>query len=454
MTRGAPRRILLVDADAFFVAVARLVDPEGAGRAERLIVGGAADGRGVVCSASYAVRRFGVRSGMPVRQAVRRCPDALCVPVPRAACAAKSREIAAVLARWAPVVQPSSIDEWYLDLGGTEALYAEPLAATAARIRDAVRAATGLGVSIGAGTSRLVAKVAVEVAKPGAGGSGVHAVAPGEEAEFLLRFDLPALPFVGPKLAARLARLGLRTVADARALSEEALGGLLGERTGRWLWRWVRGLDDAPVAPRAEAKSVSREETFAQDVHDDAALERELLRLAGRVGADLRGDGLRARTVTVKLRDADFVTRQAARTLPAPIEGDRAIAEVAGALLARLRRARRVPVRLVGIALSHFGEAAPPAQLALFDAAASGGAAADAAPAAVETERDRRLAHTLDAIRGRFGREAIGPAALLAPAASPPPRPGGPGRPGHAGRPPRAAGSEPGGRVPGSDDAG
>jgi DNA polymerase-4 len=219
------RRILLVDADAFFVAVARQVDPEGAGRAELLIVGGSAESRGVVCSASYAARRFGVRSGMPIRQAVRRCPAALCVPVPRAACARRSREIAAVLARWAPVVQASSIDEWYLDLGGTEALYGEPLAATARRIRAAVHAATGLGVSIGGGTSKLVAKLAVELGKPGAGGDGVHVVAPGEEGTFLRRFTLGELPMVGPKLTERLARLGLRTVDDALAHGEAGLVG-------------------------------------------------------------------------------------------------------------------------------------------------------------------------------------------------------------------------------------
>jgi DNA polymerase-4 len=400
---AAPRRILLVDADAFFVAVARQVDPEGAGRATLLIVGGSAQSRGVVCSASYEVRKYGVRSGMPISRAVRLCPAAVCVPVPRGACSEKSRAIAAVLARWTPVVQASSIDEWYLDLGGTEALYDEPLGATARRIREAVRAATGLSVSIGCGTSKLVAKVAVEVAKPGAGGDGVHAVPPGDEGEFMRRFALADLPFVGPRLAEKLARNGLRTVPDALPWDEEALVGLLGARTGRWLHAWVRGVDERPVAERAEQKSVSREDTFPRDLHDDAELERELLRLSERVAADLRGDGLRARTITVKVRDADFVTRQAARTLDAPVESDRAVAGVARELLRRLRKTRRVGVRLLGVALSGFDEADAPAELSLLPAA--GGPP-------VETERDRRLAHTLDAIRGRFGREVIGPAAL------------------------------------------
>ncbi len=138
------RRVLLADADAFFVAVARLVDPEGAGQAPLLIVGGRRGGRGVVCSASYEARKFGVRSAMPISRAVRLCPDAMCVPVPRKACAEKSREIRSVLERFAPIVEGASVDEWYLDVGGTEAVYGhEPLAATASRIRTAVTAVTG-----------------------------------------------------------------------------------------------------------------------------------------------------------------------------------------------------------------------------------------------------------------------------------------------------------------------
>src|SRR5678809_1243820 len=133
------RRILLADGDAFYVAVARMVDPGGAGKAPLLIVGGSRESRGVVCSASYETRKYGVRSAMPISRALRLCPDALCVPVPRKACSVKSHEIRAVLERFAPVVEGASIDEWYLDLGGTEGVYHEPLAESARRIRDAVR---------------------------------------------------------------------------------------------------------------------------------------------------------------------------------------------------------------------------------------------------------------------------------------------------------------------------
>jgi len=162
------RRILLADADAFFVAVARMVDPEGAGKAALLIVGGTRESRGVVCSASYEARRYGVRSAMPISRALRLCPAAMCVPVPRRACSGKSHEIREALERFAPIVESASIDEWYLDLGGTEGLYNhEALAATARRIRDSVAETTKLSVSIGGGTSKLVAKLAVERANLG-----------------------------------------------------------------------------------------------------------------------------------------------------------------------------------------------------------------------------------------------------------------------------------------------
>src|SRR6266852_3378715 len=162
-------RILLADADAFFVGVARLADPEGAGRAPLLIVGGSRDSRGVVCSASYETRKFGVRSAMPIARALRLCPNAMCVPVPFKACLVKSAEIRSLLHQFSPVVEGASIDEWYLDLTGTEGLYHhEPLATTAERIRSALRDATGLTLSIGGGTNKLIAKMAVDRAKPSA----------------------------------------------------------------------------------------------------------------------------------------------------------------------------------------------------------------------------------------------------------------------------------------------
>ena len=419
------RRILLVDADAFFVAVARQVDPEGAGKAALLIVGGRPGSRGVVCSASYECRAFGVRSAMPISRALKLCPEAMCVPVPRGACSSRSREIQAVLARFAPVVQASSIDEWYCDLGGTETLYGhESLAATAHRIRQAVFDATGLNVSIGGGTSRLIAKMAVEVAKPkpGTGADGVQCVPPGGEASFLSRFRLADLPMVGPRLTDKLARMGLETVQDAQAWSAEALVSRLGERAGSWLARRVRGVDDSIVSPRERQKQVSREDTFARDLDDDEVIERELLRLAVRVSADLRRQALRARTVTVKVKDRDFKSRTAQRTLANFIESEKSVVKAARPLLRHLRGKRRVPIRLLGIALSHFDddpEAAPlpAAQLGLFGVEAATPAAGSApAPAdPEESPRDRALTRALDRIRDRYGSGAILPARLVDP---------------------------------------
>jgi DNA polymerase-4 len=413
---STPRRILLVDADAFFVAVARQEDPDGAGRAKLLIVGGCPGSRGVVCSASYECRAYGVRSAMPIGRAIKLCPEALCVPVPRRACSRRSREIQAVLARFAPVVQASSIDEWYCDMGGTEAMYHhEPLAVTAERIRAAVHEATGLSVSIGGGTSKLVAKIAVERAKPkpGTGATGIHCVEPGEEAAFLAPFRLADLPMVGPRFASDLERIGLYTVADAQRTDRASLVSRLGERSGSWLYQRVRGIDESVVSSRDVQKQVSREDTFARDLHDEADIGRELLRLAVRVSADLREGSLRARTVTVKLRDSDFKTRSAQRTLTRPIESERSVIRVAAPLLRMLRARRRVGVRLLGIALSHFEDdpGPGPTQLALFAPEAPG-----PTDDPVESSKDRALTQALDRIRGRYGKGAILPASLVEPA--------------------------------------
>ena len=403
---GTPRRILLADADAFFVAVARLVDPEGAGKEPLLIVGGTRESRGVVCSASYETRKFGVRSAMPIARALRLCPNAMCVSVPRKACAEKSHEIRRVLEQFSPVVEGASIDEWYLDLGGTEALYHhEPLPATAQRIRGTILRDTGLSVSFGGGTSKLIAKLAVERAKPrpDTDATGVHVVAQDEEPAFLHTVALAEIPMIGPKFQERLARLGMRTVPDVLQYDLETLASWIGAREARWLHDRVRGIDDRDVAPRLEARSLSRDETFHADINDDAALARELLALVTRAASDLREDGLLARTITVRLRDHDFRTRSAARTLERGVMSDRVVLGVATQLLKRLRAARRVPARLLGVALSSLAEDETVDQLALFERERD---------ASVETEKDRAVVRAVDRVRAKFGRGAIVPGGL------------------------------------------
>lgn len=392
------RRILLVDCDQFFVQCARMADPEGAGRERLLLVGGSPEGRGVVTSASYETRRYGVRSGMPMARALRLCPQATVVPVPRELCVDRGRAVRASLERFTPVVEAASIDETYLDLTGTEALYGgEPLSVTAERIREVVHEETQIHVSVGGGTSKLIAKLAVERAKP----RGVHVVAPGGEAEFMRGLALREIPGVGPVFEETLRGIGLVTVEDALSRSVGELERRLGERRGRWLARRIRGVDDSPVEPHSPTKSVSREETFPEDLTEDAELEHELLALATRVGTDLREKGLRARTITVKLRDYDFRTRTASRTLPDPLETGRGVYTVALELLAKLRRDRRVGARLLGVGASHFGEGGT--QLGLFEGEG----------VTPETERDRKLARAVDDLRGRFGDGAVRPGGLV-----------------------------------------
>jgi DNA polymerase-4 len=394
------RRILLADADAFYVAVARAVDPDGAGKAALLIVGGSRESRGVVCSASYETRKFGVRSAMPIARALRLCPDAMCVPVPFKECIRKSAEIRTALQQYTPVVEGASIDEWYLDLTGTEGIYHhEPLIATAHRIRDSLREATGLTLSIGGGTNKLIAKMAVDRAKPSRGGEGILIVEPGSEQDFLRSCTLADIPLVGPKFQARLAAHGLTTVADALRYDLETLGTWMSKREAQWLWNRIHGTDSADVFHRTTNRGISRDETFSKDLTEDGDIERELLRLVTRAAADMRGDGLTARTVAVRLRDWDFKTRGAQRTLPEPVVSDRVILRVAHELLAKLRSARRVPARLVGVRLSGLKPIVAADQLEL-------------STTGQETERDRGLTRAIDRVRGKFGPKSILPGGL------------------------------------------
>ena len=393
-----PRRILLVDCDAFYVQVARLEDPEGAGKADLLLVGGSPRGRGVVTSASYGARRFGVRSAMPTAQALHLCPDAIVVGVPRRACSQKSREIRSCLERLAPVVQAASIDEFYLDLAGTERLFGEPLEATAHRIREAVLEATRISASVGGGSRRMIAKLASARAKPG----GVHIVPPGHEADFMRGLDLAEIPGVGPALVEALRVRGLVRIEDALGLKQEWLERWFGARRGHWLYRRMRGLDASRVDPREPRKSISSERTFFQDLNSDEDLDRVLLRLCRSVTHTLRKAGLRARTITVKLRDRDFKTRSRSQTVAEPLETDAATYRIARELLAELRSRRRTPARLLGVGLTKLGSGDDPVQIGLFEERDR-----------LEGHRERTLDHVVDGLRQRFGDRAVLPGRII-----------------------------------------
>ncbi len=395
---GQSRRILLVDCDAFFVQVARLEDPEGAGKVDLLLVGGSQTGRGVVTSASYGARRFGVRSAMPTAQALRLCPDAKVVGVPRRACSQKSREIKSCLETLAPVVQAASIDEFYLDLTGTERLLGESLEVTARRIRETVLEATGISVSIGGGTRRMIAKLASGRAKPG----GVRIVPTGQEAEFMKGLDLAEIPGVGPALLEALRKRGLVRIEEALEVQQAWLERWFGAPRGRWLHRRMRGLDPSRVDPREPRKSISSERTFFQDLTSDEDLERVLLRLCRSVTHTLRKAGLRARTITVKLRDGDFKTRSQQRTVAEPLETDGATYRIARELLAELRTRRRTPARLLGVGLTNLGSGDDPVQFGLFEEEDR-----------LEGHRERTLGHVVDSLRERFGDRAVLPGRII-----------------------------------------
>jgi len=395
---GQSRRILLVDCDAFFVQVARLEDPEGAGKTDLLLVGGAQTGRGVVTSASYGARRFGVRSAMATAQALRLCPGATVVGVPRRACGHKSREIRSCLEKLAPVVQAASIDEFYLDLTGTDRLFGESLEVTAHRVRKTVLEETQVSVSIGGATRRMIAKLASDVAKPG----GVHIVPTGQEAEFMKRLDLADIPGVGPSLVEALRKRGLVRIEDALGVQETWLERWFGIHRGRWLYRRMRGLDSSRVDPREPRKSISSERTFFQDLKSDEDLERMLLRLCRSVTHTLRKASLRARTITVKLRDGDFKTRSRSRTVMEPLETEGATYQIARELLADLRMQRRTPARLLGVGLTNLGSGDDPVQFGLFEEKLR-----------LEGHRERTLDHVVDGLRKRFGDGAVLPGRII-----------------------------------------
>ncbi len=381
------RTILHADLDAFFAAVEQRDRPELRGRP--VIVGGGGPGdRGVVSTASYEARRFGVHSAMPLRTAGRLCPQGVFLPVDGRKYQAEGRRVMAILRRFTPQVQPVSIDEAFLDVTASRALFGDGEAIGRA-IKAAVRDEVGLTVSVGVAATKLVAKVASDLRKP----DGLVVVPPGEEAAFLAPLPIARLWGVGEKTAVALADYGVVTIGDLAALPPEVLARRLGKH-GAALVDRARGIDPDPVATGEPAKSIGHEHTFGRDTADREAIERTLLGLADGVAGRLRSAGLRAGTVTLKLRDAGFATITRQATLAAPTDLTEPIFETSLALLRRELRGQRI--RLVGVTASNLRD---PEQLGLFDAAGD--------------PRRRAAAEALDTIRRKYGSRAVTRARLV-----------------------------------------
>ena len=381
------RTILHADLDAFFAAVEQRDRPELRGRP--VIVGGGGPGdRGVVSTASYEARRFGVHSAMPLRTAGRLCPQAVFLPVDGRKYQAEGRRVMAILRRFTPLVQPVSIDEAFLDVTASRALFGDG-EAIARAIKAAVRDEVGLTVSVGVAATKLVAKVASDLRKP----DGLVVVPPGGEAAFLAPLPIARLWGVGEKTAAALAEYGVVTIGHLAALPPEVLVGRLGKH-GAALVDRARGIDPDPVATGEPAKSIGHEHTFDRDTADREAIEGTLLGLADGVAGRLRSAGLRAGTVTLKLRDARFATITRQATLEAPTDLTEPIFETSLALLRRELRGQRI--RLIGVTASNLRD---PEQLGLFDTTGD--------------PRRRAAAEALDAIRRKYGSRAVTRARLV-----------------------------------------
>ena len=336
--------ILHVDMDAFFASVEQRDRPELRGRA--VLVGGAADGRGVVSAASYEARRFGARSAMPMSTALRLCPRAVVVPVRMARYREVSRQVFAILGEFSPLVEPLSIDEAFLDLSGTERLFG-PSEQAARELKARIRRETDLAASVGVAPNKFLAKLASDLEKP----DGLVHVQPDRVQSILDPLPVTRLWGVGGAASRQFERLGVRTIADVRRLPVETLTRVFGT-AGEQFWRLSRGQDDRPVSPDHTAKSIGHETTFAQDVGDVDHLRGVLLHQVEDVAYRLRKQNLYARTMTVKLRYSDFTTITRAASLQTASQLTMELWEAVQALFERWQEERSGPLRLIGVAAS------------------------------------------------------------------------------------------------------
>lgn len=378
---AAERTIFHVDIDAFFAAAERSVDPDLIGKP--LIIGGKG-ARGVVACASYEVRPYGIRSAMPMSRALRLLPNALVISPTHGLYSKISKAFMGILRDYTPDVQVMSVDEAYMDMTGTEALYGPP-EKVAHDIKKRISEELKLTASIGIAPSRLVAKIASDERKP----DGMFTVPIGDEAAYLAPMPVRKLPGIGPRAAEKLGRLGIRTLGELAAFPEAPLRREMGNQSARLIER-AKGIDDSDLSSGAKSKSISSETTFHEDSTDRAFLDKTVADLAEGVGRRLRRTGKHARSVSLKLRYNDFTTLTRHNTPHVSFDGDARIVEIATALLDAALKQRNAPVRLIGVGVENLAE--PAAQLSLLDPA---------------TSDDSALSSTLDKIRDRFGEDSV-----------------------------------------------
>jgi DNA polymerase-4 len=355
------RIIAHMDLDAFYAAVEQLENPEL--KHVPLVVGGDPRGRGVVATANYVARRFGIHSAMSCAEALRRCPHATFVRPRGALYRQYSQHVWSTVRDVVPTIEQTGLDEGYLDLGEVAPDFTRARALAEA-VQTAVRGATNLTCSLGVAGCKVVAKVASDVRKPG----GLTVVPAGREASFLAGFAVRKLPGVGPRAEARLSAAGIGTVGQLAALDDAALGSLLHGKIGVLLRDRARGIDPRDLELDYERVSISHEETFEQDVTDREKLHDELRRMADRLAERLQRDGESARTVTTKLRYTDFSIRSRSSSVPAGLDDAQRIGELACSLLDRALKDRPGALRLVGVGVSNL---VPYRQLELAESRAS-----------------------------------------------------------------------------------
>jgi DNA polymerase-4 len=384
-----PLTILHVDMDAFYASVEQRENPELKGKP--VIVGGLS-GRGVVCAASYEARPFSVHSAMPMATAKRLCPQAIFLPVRMKLYAQIAHHIREILLAFTPLVETLSLDEAFLDVHGCEGLFG-PAPEIGKKIKTRIKGETGLIASVGVAPNKFLAKLASDHGKP----DGFVVVAPDQVQGFLAPLPVGRIWGVGAKSEKRLHDLGISTIGQLAALPENVLSDQFGD-SGRHIWRLAHGVDDRVVVPDREAKSISTETTFVNDISDRHVLRIWLLDLVDHLAGRLRREQVCARTIEIKIRSSDFRTQIRAQALPEATNVTDVLWQSAKALFERSLRRDLLPVRLLGVGVSRLARDAV-VQGNLFDCE--------------ERQRQQAVDEAVDTIRGQFGKHAIRRGSLI-----------------------------------------